>query len=180
MTGQERGTPMSKKRTRTYPHRDVTICLDAELAAERDELMKRVKGRKSPADVKAVRELEDRMRDSLLTIRVTGVPRAEYAKIQRAHPGKSPLQAFDPDTFFMDFIYKKGFEVDGDTVTPLSSWNRSEWDEIADGLTDAEFTALAEAVHETNVQRVETGFLFNGSALTEPSSQNSEQPEPGE
>lgn len=172
---------MSKKnRTRTYPHRDVTICLDAGLAAERDALLQKVKGRKSPADVKAVRDLEDRMRDSLLTIRVTGVPRAEYAKIQRAHPGKTPMQSFDPDTFFPDFIYKTGFEVDGDEVSKLSEWARSEWNEIADGLTDAEFTALATAVHETNVQRVETGFLSAGSGQTEPSTQTSEQPEPGE
>jgi hypothetical protein len=172
---------MSKKnRTRTYPHRDVTICLDAGLAAERDALMVRVKGRKSPADAKAVKELEDRMRDSLLTIRVTGVPRLEYAKVQRAHPSKNPLQSFDPDTFFMDFIYKTGFEVDGDEVTRLSEWNRSEWDEIADGLTDAEFTALATAVHETNVERVETGFLSVSSAQTGHSTQTSEQPEPGE
>ena len=172
---------MSKKnRTRTYPHQDVTICLDAGLAAERDALLQKVKGRKSPADVKAVKDLEDRMRDSLLTIRVVGVPRVEYAKVQRAHPGKTPLQAFDPDTFFMDFIYKTGFEVDGDEVSKLSEWNRSEWDEITEGLTDGEWSDLCQAVHDTNVERVSTGFLSVSSGQTEPSTPNSGQPDPGE
>jgi hypothetical protein len=173
---------MSKKnRTRTYPHKDVTICLDGAAAAERDALMVKVgKGRRSPEVAKQIRDLEDRLRESLLTIRVTGVPRAEYDKIQRAHPGKTAVQAFNPDTFFTDFVYKTGFEVDGDEITRLSEWDRHEWDEIADGLTDAEFTAVATAVHEMNVQRVETGFLSRGSVQTEPSSQNSEQPESGE
>lgn len=173
---------MSKKnRTRTYPYKDVTICLDAALVSERDALMVKVgKGRKSPEVAKQIHDLEARMRESLLTVRVTGVPRAEYSKIQRAHPGKTATQAFNPDTFFTDFVYKTGFEVDGDEVTRLSEWDRSEWDEIADGLTDVEFTELATAVHETNVQRVETGFLSRGSGQTEPSSQNSGQLEPGE
>lgn len=164
---------MSKKnRKRTYPHKDVTICLDAGLAAERDALMASIGARRSPAEVKAVKELEDRMRDSLLTIRVVGVPRLEYAKIQRAHPGKSQGQAFDPETFFMDFIYKTGFEVDGDEVSKLSDWERSEWDEVAGGLTEGEFTELATAVHICNIERVNTAFLSSSSGLTEDSTQN--------
>ena len=169
---------MSKNRTRTYPHRDVTICLDAMLGMERDALL--VKKRLSPSEVKQLKDLETRMQDSLLTVRVVGVPRAEYAKIQRAHPGVTPLQAFNPDTFFYDFIYKTGSEVDGDEVSPLSEWKRSEWDEITEGLTEGEWNDLAQAVHDVNVKRVETGFLSRGSAATEPSSQNSEPQEPGE
>lgn len=167
---------MSKNRTRTYPYEDVTICLNAELAAERDALM----SQRGPQAKKALAELESRMRDSLLTIRVTGAPRAEYMKIQRAHPATTATQTFNPDTFFLDFIYKTGFEVDGETVTRLSEWPRAEWDEIADGLTEGEWSDLAVAVHRTNATRVETGFLSRGSVSTEPSAPNSERPATGE
>lgn len=169
---------MSKNRTRTFPHRDVTICLDGAASADREMLL--AKQRRTPAEAKQLKEIEARMKDSLLTIRVVGVSRAEYAKIQRAHPGTSPMQAFNPDTFFYDFIYKTGFEVDGDEVTPLSSWNRSEWDAITADLTEGEWNDLAQAVHDMNVKRVETGFLSRGSVTTEPSTPTSEQPDPGE
>jgi len=167
---------MAKNRKRTYPHKDITICLDAELGAKRDALMTQ----RGPQAKKQLIALEQKMQESLLTIRVMGVPRAEYVKIQRAHPGTTPVQAFNPDTFFLDFIYKTGFEVDGDEVTKLSTWDRSEWDEIADGLTDGEWSDLATAVHEMNATRVETGFLSRSSVQTGHSSQTSEQPETGE
>lgn len=167
---------MSKKIKRTYPHKDVTLCLDAGLAAERDALMKQ----RGPQAKKHLAELEARMRDSLITIRVCGVSRAEYRKIQQAHPSKTATQAFDPDTFFLDFIYKTGYEVDGDEVTKLSTWDRADWDEIADGLTEGEWSDLAVAVHETNATKVETGFLSRGSVSTEPSVPNSEPPATGE
>ena len=171
---------MSKTRKRTYGHRDITICLDAELGSERDALI--ANKRKSPDEAKRLKQIEEEMRESLLTIRVVGVPRAQYAKIQGAHPGKpGTMQAFNPDTFFSDFIYKTGFEVEDDgNLSKLSEWNRSEWDEIADGLTDGEYTDLASAVFDLNKTRPDTGFLSRGSASTEPSSPISEQPEPGE
>lgn len=173
---------MAKNRTRTYPHRDVTICLDGERGGERDDLLgkKREGGRLTPDEAKRLKQLEAEMRDSLLTVRIPGVPRSEYLKIQRAHPAKNPIQAFDPDTFFYDFAYKKGFEVDGEEVTPLSEWKRAEWDDITEGLTEGEWNDLAQAVHDMNVKRLDTGFLSRGSGATEPSSPSSEQPEPGE
>lgn len=168
---------MSKKRTRTYLHRDVTICLDAGLSLERDELL----GKRGPQAKKQLLELEERMRDSLLTIRVVGVPRPEYVAIQRAHPPKSALEAFNPDTFFTDFVYKTASEVEADgSLSKLSEWPRRDWDEIADGLTQGEFYALAKAIEETNVGRVDTRPLLRGSVSTEPSSPNSEQPASGE
>jgi len=169
---------MSKNRTRTFPHRDVTICLDGAASADREMLLS--KQRRTPAEAKQLKDIEERMKDSLLTIRVVGVSRAEYAKIQRAHPGATPMQAFNPDTFFYDFIYKTGFEVAGDEVSKLSEWDRADWDAITEDLTEGEWNDLAQAVHDMNVERVETGFLSRGSATTEPSSQTSEQPEPGE
>lgn len=170
----------SKKRT--FPHRDVTLCLDAALAAERDALMARISSadRKSPADAKALSDIEERMRESIVTIRVCGVPYATYLKIQNAHPRREGrMEAFNPETFYSDFIYKTGFEVDGGEPKKLSEIPRREWDEFVENLTTAEIEALARVVEETNGQRVETAFLSLGSGSTEPSSQNSGQPESG-
>ena len=170
---------MSKKnRKRTYGFRDVTLCTDAALGAERDALI--AKNRRSPVEAKRLADLEKEMRESLITIRVSGVPRMDYSKLQR--PFISANGELDFDRFFTDFIFKTGFEVEADgTVTKLSDgWSRSEWDEFSEGLTDAEYSDLANAVAAMNKTRMETGFLSRGSTATEPSSPTSELLETGE
>ena len=165
-------------KTRTYPTEDVTICLDAALSAERDRLT----GERGPDAAKRIKELEERMRDSLITIRVTGVPYAEYLKIQHTHPARSGrYEPFNKETFYPDFVYKTGYEVEADgSLSKLSENPRKVWDEIASGFTVAELVALMQAVDRVNETRAETGFLSRGSALTEPSSPTFEPPERGE
>lgn len=178
-----------KKNKRTYPTKDVTICLDAALSAERDRLMAR---QAQPSDdrvrsgkasiAKEIAALEDRMRDSLLTIRVTGTDYATYNSVQFAHkPRKGRMEAFNPTTFFTDIVYKTSYEVDGDELVALRDQPRGDWDEIANGLTDAEFTELANAVIATNGVRAATGFLDrNASGTTPDSSETSGSPETSE
>ncbi len=163
---------------RTFPTQDVTICLDAALGAERDALMTQ----RGPAAAKRLKALEEKMRDSLVTIRVTGVPYGEYLKVQRQHPGRKGIDftGFNTETFWGDFIYKTASIVDGDDVQKLTDVPRKQWDELVDGLTAADLDALAIAVDATNSKRVETGFLSIGSASTEPSSPTSEPLETGE
>lgn len=151
---------------RTFPTRDVTICLDAALGAERDALMS-VRG---PQAKKQLAELEERMRDSLVTIRVTGVPVGLYVKLQGMHPRRDGrAEVFNPETFYPDFVYRTASIVEGDELEKLSELPRAQWDEFAENLTTAELNALAQAVHDTNTEKVETGFLSRGSATTEPS-----------
>jgi len=171
----------SKLSKRTFPTQDVTICLDAALGTERDALI--AKARRSPADAKALKKLEDEMRDSLVTIRVTGVPYVEFLKIQRSHPGRKGVDftGFNTETFWGDFIYKTASVVEDDgSLSRLSEMPRKEWDEFSEGLTAADLDALAIAVDATNNKRVATDFLSRGSASTEPSSPTFEPLEPGE
>jgi len=167
---------MAKNRKRTYGYRDIQICLDAALGAERDSLM--AKARRSPAEAKRIAEIEQEMRESIITIRVVGVPRMEYGKLQKPHIDATGK--LDVERFFSDFIYKTGFEIEDGELSPLSDWKRREWDELSEGLTDAEYTALANAVIVLNQTRTDTGFLSLGSDAMEPSSPTSEPLEPGE
>jgi len=165
------------EKKRTYRFTDVEVCLDAALSSERDALMVD----KGPAVAKRIKEIESQMRDSIVTLRISGVPYQKYLQVQRAHPArKGRVEAFDPETFYPDFVYKHGAEVEGETVTPLSESPRSQWDEFVSGFTTAEINAIASAVEETNGRRADTGFLSRGSAATEPSSPTSEPPETGE
>lgn len=163
---------------RTFPTRDVVLCLGAGMSAERELALaevarltreqddareagsSRMRNPQLAAARKKVANLEDRMRDSMVTIRVTGLPYAEYNSIQFAHkPRKGHNEAYNPISFFPDVVYKSSFEVDGDEVTKLSDTPRSAWDALVEGMTDAEFTELANAVIAVNGIKAGTGFL---------------------
>lgn len=177
---------------RTFPTKDVVLCLDAALAAERDALVvelaqarKSSEGRLASSPVtaltKKINALEEQMRDSLVTIRVTGMPFAEYNKVMRAHPPrKGKQEAYNVETFFPDIVYKSGALVEGDQVTKLADSPRSEWDALVDVLTDKEFDVLVESVIATNRTLQEVGFLARGSATTDASSGTSDSPETSE
>lgn len=158
----------SYRAKRTFPSRTVTICLDAALSAEKDRLMRQrfAAGDKiPPALAKAFKDLDARMADSLLTIKVVGVPFAEYHKIQMAHPARKNVnEMYNPLTFYPEAVYKTGFLVEGDEETPLRDSPRREWDELVSALTSAEMIALTEAVDDVNGNRVNPDFMRAGSA----------------
>lgn len=176
---------------RTFPTKDVQLCLDAALSAERDALMAELSAARKKSDArlsstskgltKQVAELEDQMRAATITIRITGMPFAEYNKIMRAHPPRSGRQeVFDPETFYPDVAYKAGSLVEGDQVTKLSESPRAEWDELMGVLTDGEFDALALAVNSVNRTLSGVGFLGRSSEQTDDSDETSGSPETSE
>jgi hypothetical protein len=179
---------------RTFPTRDVTVCLDGQLSQEREKALAAVaeaNERKSDrlasdgglkAALAKVAELEAAMRDSLVTIRVVGVPFALYNKIQHAHPPrKGHPEGFNPLTFFTDAIYESSLliEADADPV-PLTDTPRKDWDAFVDSLTDAEFSQLARAVTDVNNTGREFGFLGRISETIPDSSETSDSPETSE
>lgn len=173
---------------RTFPTQDVVLCLDGELSQEREKALQAVadarkNNRLAGGGVKAVldrvADIESRMKDSIVTVRVVGLPFAQYNKIQHAHPPrKGHMEAFNPLTFFTDVVYKSSLLVVPDTdPVPLTATPRKEWDEFVDALTDAEFGQLARAVAEVNNTGREYGFLGRPSEATLDSSATSESPE---
>jgi hypothetical protein len=175
---------------RTFPTRDVTLCLDADLSSQRDTLMAKIDSARKDSRARSgisglqrqIAELEASMRASLVVIRVTGLPYAEYNKIMRAHPPKKgQLSNFNPETFYSDLVYKSAALVDGDQVQPLVDVARSEWDQLVASLTDGEFDMLAGAALEVNRERGrQIGFLGGTSNETPSSSETSESPEASE
>jgi hypothetical protein len=178
---------------RTFPTTEVKFCLDAALSAERDQALRdladaratdsgRLASNVAGAAQKRVAELEKAMQDSIVTVRVVGLPFAEYNKIMRAHPPrKGKPEGLNPETFFPDVVYKSGWLVeDGKDPIKLADTPRSEWDALVAVLTDAEFDDLAKAVNVVNRTLQEVGFLGRGSGKTEDSSGTSESPAPSE
>lgn len=176
---------------RTFPTRDVKLCLDAGLVAERDAVMAQIRQTQGPdarvrsgAGVlqKRAAELEEQMRESLITIRVTGLPYALYNKIMRNHPPrKGKAEAFNPESFYSDLVYKSSSLVEGETLQPLTEVPRAEWDQLIESLTDGEFDILAGAALEVNRERGrQIGFFETDSGTTPTSSETSESPDPSE
>lgn len=181
-----------KLQHRTFPTKDVTLCLDAALSAERDAAMAelvearsqdsgRLAGNAARPIQKRIDEIESRMRDSLVTLRITGLPFAEYNKCVHANPPRKGRQeTFNPTTFFLYVARKSSEYIDeAGAAHPITG---EEWDQIEAGLTDGEHDNLANAVIEVNrTQGLQgVGFLGRASATTQGSSETSASPEPSE
>lgn len=174
-----------KLQHRTFPTKDVTLCLDAALSAERDAAMaelvkareddaKRLAGNAARPIQKRIDDIEERMRDSLVTLRVTGLPFAEYNKCVHANPPrKGKQEAFNPTTFFLYVARKSAKYIDDSGAHDISP---EEWEQIEAGLTDGEHDTLANAVIEVNrTQGLQgVGFLGRASGTTPDSSETSD------
>lgn len=169
----------------TFPFKDVTVCLNRALAAERDRLMGELAAVQSEnrmrKDTKALREQIDavtaRMQDSLVTVRITGVPYAEYQRWLNANPPrKGKQELFNVDTFFTYAAKRSASIVDGEVVEQITP---EEWDLLDEKLINSDFNAIAAAVLEVNNQGV-PGFLLTASARTAASPVTSESHSPQE
>lgn len=163
--------------TRVMPHKDVRICLDLELLAQRDEAMKAVPRRPSVDDDRMVAakgeanarvaELEAKIQAASITLRVKGVDRFVYNEwMVQCPPRKGKQENYDPSKFFMHaaknsavYVDEAGAEHD---ITP------DEWASIDKMLTDGEHDRIAQAVVHVNrsVGAVDVGFFANASETT--------------
>lgn len=177
---------------RTFPTKDVTLCLDAALSSERDAAMAElVKARQTDSGrlasntagriQKQINEIEARMRDSLVTLRIVGLPFAEYNKCVHANPPrKGKQESFNPTTFFL-YVARKSAKYIDENGDPQDI-SSEDWEALEASLTDGEHDNLANAVIEVNrTQGLQgVGFLGRASATTRDSSEISEPPAPSE
>lgn len=172
---------LSRLEQRVMPHKDVRICLDLNLLTERDEAMSRLasaqRNRKeddrmvaSPTVAEAlaaVNEVERRIRETSIVIRITGVDRARYNRFfLQAPPRKGRQEAYDSSKFFMLVARETGKYVDeAGQVHDISS---DEWDQIDKMITDGEHDRIAEAVLAVNREAGgnDIGFLGDASETT--------------
>jgi hypothetical protein len=160
-----------KLQHRTFPTKDVTLCLDAALSAERDAAMAELAKQQQDSRLasgkgaiqKRITEIESRMRDSLVTLRITGLPFAEYNKAVHANPPRKGRQeTFNPTTFFL-YVARKSTQYI-DEAGEAHDITGEEWDRIESGLTDGEHDNLATAVIEVNRTQGLQGVGFLGRA----------------
>lgn len=175
---------LSRLNTRTMPHKDVPICLNLELIAERDEAMRQLAvahSRTKDADDQrmagesaavaaaraAVADVEDRIRAASIVIRITGVDRTTYNQFFLAcPPRKGKQEAFDSTKFYMYAASQTGMYVD--EAGDVHEMSTEEWAKIDSLITDGEHDRIAKAVLEVNreVGGSDIGFLGDASATT--------------
>ena len=181
---------------RKMPTTDVRICLDLELLHERDTAMRDVqraytenkRDQRMAGDSKAltdaraaVADVEQRIHDNSLLLRITGVDRLRYNQLMaQCPPQRGQNTPFDPTKFYMHVARHTAKYVDenGD----IHDIDGKEWSAIDKAITDGEHDRIAKAVLEVNrtVGGEEIAFLDDASATTTDSVATSESPEASE
>lgn len=136
----------------------VVVCLDGAGASERDRLfreraaLKPSDGRmsKSPARVldDQIKAVEDKLRDSLLTVEVEALPAPKWSQIKRECPpdNKDALQrasGFNVDVAVQKALIASSWAVDGDEREPIG---QADWARLHDALSGGDWDRLVMAV----------------------------------
>lgn len=181
---------------RKMPTKSIPICLDLDLIRERDEAIRAVASAynqqkddermvgTSPqvaAAQAAVAEVEGRIREASIIIKLTGVDRTTYNRFLMAcPPRKGRSETYDSTKFFMYVARETGKYVDenGDE----HDMTADEWAAIDKTITDGEHDRIAAAVIEVNreVGGQDIAFLGAASATTRDSFGISASPAPSE
>jgi len=179
---------IKKLESRVFPEAQFSFCLNPGLSSERERLLQELARERSSNRrstnasqvLKKIGEIEARIREAIVTIRVVGLPFEEYNAIQAKHPPrKNKAEAYNPVTFFGDVTYRTGVYVeDGEEpVSVQSAVSRAEWDKLVKQMTNAEYTDMANAVIRANNENDVPGFLLPVSGTTRDSDVISASPE---
>jgi len=163
--------------TRVFPHKDVRICLDLELLAQRDDAMKAVPRKSAVVDDRMVQvsteasarvaELERQIQAASITLRIKGVDRFVYNEwMVQCPPRKGKQESYDSSKFFMHAAKNSAVYVDA--AGAEHDISPDEWATIDKMLTDGEHDRIAQAVVHVNrsVGAVDVGFFANASETT--------------
>jgi len=180
-----------KLKSAKFPFKDVSISLDRALGAERDELLQarpplaaraaavveekapdaRLGGPSVAKELqkldKKIADVETAMRDSAITLRITGVSFGTYNEYIAANPPREGKQEqFNSSTFYIYVARRTAQSLEDDgTLEPVTD---TEWDDIEANLTDGEHDRIAMAVVAVNRTEGLRGvdFLSNISGAT--------------
>lgn len=153
------------------PEATVDLCLRGDLQAEWETLDRQLAEAKNAAGrtlagtsdegelSRRILDLEDEMSRATVTLRLRGLPRAEFRELSAKHPPRKDNQAdrvlqVNQETFFDALIGACLVEPELDEQR-LSS--------LLDKITDAQFDKLANAAWSLNRKDVETPFSRNVS-----------------
>lgn len=175
---------------RRLPEKDVAICLDLTLLAERDQAMKKVQDAArahadatkpspdapmaggSPAKAKkdldaaraAVAEVEERIAAKSIVLRIFGVDRITYNQWMLASPPRKGRQeTYDASKFFM-LAAKNSAKFVSKKDGELKDITPAQWARIDKTITDGEHDRIAAAVIEVNRAAGGMDVAFFGAA----------------
>lgn len=176
-------TSKSRRLTIKRPFRDVSLRLDASLQVEWEKAeADLIKARKANADRLAssevarlageVQALEAQMLASDVAVfRLQAVSRSKWAEVIAAHPADASNAedaAFGADraAFFDDMIPLSivGVTQDGE---PVEFDVETDWDPLADEMTDWQYSQFIEAVYVLNRGAVSVPFSQAASRLSQ-------------
>lgn len=178
----------------SLPEKTVQICLDANLQAEWEAAERALTdARKSVAGdarmvgeggvlteaAQKVRDLEEQMAASTLTVRLRALRRADWVGLLSGHPPTEEQadRAFgaNRETFFAAAIPASivGAEQHGE---PVDFDVDEDWPDLADGMTDFQYNKFAQAVLELNRSDVSVPFSVAASRTIRQSPKLSERP----
>ena len=151
--------------TAKLPERSVQVCLRGDLAAEFDDLEAKLKkaraaegGRRlaSKGDAaqiaEQIRDLEDRMSEEMLTVRVRALPRAEWNRVMLQHPPAKDASEGDKamgvnfEAFMSDVMPRCIVDPDLD---------EDDWARLNDVLSSADYGKILDAVWAVNRSEVD-------------------------
>lgn len=189
------------KLTIKRPEKFVPLCLDASLRAEweqaetdlvrerRETNAQMLTGNADAARLAArVRELEDQMRAQTVHFRLRALQRSEWARLVDEHPPRDgdendKAHGFNRETFFDAVITatdRAGVPATivsvRDADEQLVDFEVDDWSDLADEMTDQQYTEFAQAVFELNRGKVSVPFSRVASRMTTNSDEASSKP----
>lgn len=149
----------------TFRYRDVTVMLDGEKAAERDALMESIANSQEPVDArlgqdpaaearKALAELEDEMRESLVTVRLRALPTEKWNALVAQFPPRDGVAIDQRKEYNVYEVTKAAVEAAGHLVEDgkTESVEAGEWPAFWAHLSGGDFDRFWIATMTLNEQ----------------------------
>jgi hypothetical protein len=171
------------------PERVVSLCLDASLQAEwekaeADLVAARAKPSQSmtgnadlPRLAQAVTDLEAAMLAEVVLFRLRAIPRSQWSAAIASHPAKADDAEdaqFGADRgAFFDEIIPASIVAVTRAGEPVDFDAEADWSDLADEMTDWQFSQFAEAVFVLNRGAVSVPFSRAASRVIQGSSETS-------
>lgn len=168
------------------PERTVDLCLDASVQADWEQAERDlVEARQRPSQslvgntdvtrlAEKIRGLEEAMRESVVHFRLRALPRSEWAAILARHPaGDDEMDkrfGADRASFFEEVIPASIVGVTDNEGESVKFDPTKEWGDLADNMTDRQYSDFVDAALILNRGEVNTPFSPAASRILRASS----------
>lgn len=170
------------------PETRVPFCLDGDLKAAHEaaeaeytrENSRRLADPRLGSTVRKlaekVQDLEAQMQDSTVTFLIRGLKRGEWAELTAANPPreKNSMDAnhgYNIEALMLTAIPKSIVGVENNKGEPLPFDPATEWDGLAEEMTNSQYEDFVLAVYKVNAGRNDVPFSLSAFRATQDSAQ---------